>query len=54
MYQMRFFFIVFGFFVLAFSNAFYALNGANQTYADQLLYVFNITIRKSDTSTFND
>ena len=50
---MRFFFIVFACFVFAFANAFYALNGASVGYGSQLLYVFNITIRKSE-SDFSD
>lgn len=51
---MRFFYVVFFFFVIAFANAFYALVGDSQSYIDQLLYVYNVTLRKSDTSTFND
>ena len=51
---MRTFFVVFFFFIVSFGNAFYALNGAEVGYVDQILYVFSITIRKSDTSTFGD
>ena len=51
---MRTFFVVFFAFIVSFGNAFYALNGAELGYVDQILYVFSITIRKSDTSTFGD
>ena len=51
---MRFFFVVFFCFVFAFSNAFYALNGASVNIVDSLLYVFNVTLRKADTSIFNE
>ncbi len=51
---MRYFFIVFTFFIFAFANAFYALNGAHAGYSDQLLYVFNITIRKAEMVNLED
>ena len=54
MYLMRFFFIVFFCFIFTFASAFYAFTGGDMTYADQILFVFNITIRKSDTTWFHD
>jgi hypothetical protein len=48
-YEMRFFFILFFCFIIAFSTAFYALLEANHGWSSQLWYVFNITIRKSET-----
>ena len=47
-YLMRFFFVVLFCFVIAFATAFYALMEANNGWASQLWFVFNITIRKSD------
>lgn len=54
MYLMRFFFVVFTFFILAFSSAFYAFTGGRHGFLEQAHFVFNITIRKSDTSWFDD
>ena len=53
MYLMRFFFIVFFCFIITFSSAFYAFTGGEMTYSEQILFVFNITIRKSDTTWFS-
>ena len=53
MYLMRFFFIVFFCFIITFSSAFYAFTGGEMTYSEQILFVFNITIRKSDTAWFS-
>ena len=53
-HQMRYFFIVFFLFILSLGNAFYALNGAELSYVNQVLYVFMITIRKSETGTFGE
>ena len=52
MYQMRYFFVVFFCFIFTFSSAFYALTGGQQNYLQSALFVFDITIRKSDTSWF--
>ena len=49
MYEMRYFFFVFFCFVIAFSTSFYALTEANEGWFSQLWFVFNITIRKSET-----
>ena len=54
MYQMRFFFVVFFCFIFTFASAFYALTGGDFTYLEQFMFVFNITIRKSDTSWFSE
>ena len=54
MYQMRYFFFVFFCFVFTFASAFYAFTGGNISYSEQILFVFNITIRKSDTAWFAD
>ena len=53
MYLMRFFFVVFACFVLTFACAFYAFTGG-QDLADKILFVFFITIRKSNTDFFED
>ena len=53
MRQMRFFFVVFFCFLFTFASAFYALTGGSMTYSEVSLFVFNITIRKSDTSWFD-
>ena len=53
MYLMRFFFIVFFCFIITFSSAFYAFTGGEMSYSEQILFVFNITIRKSDTAWFS-
>lgn len=49
---MRFFFIVFFCFIFSFASAFYAFTGGEMSYGEQILFVFNITIRKSDTTWF--
>lgn len=54
MHQMRFFFIVFFCFILTFSCSFYAFTGGQRDYLEQIGFVFNITIRKSDTSWFSE
>ena len=53
MYQMRFFFVLFFCFIITFSSAFYAFTGGQTSYSEQILFVFNITIRKSDTTWFS-
>ena len=53
MYLMRFFFVVFFCFVFTFACAFYAFSGGEDL-ADKVLFVFFITIRKSDTSEFEN
>ena len=52
MYLMRYFFIVFFAFLFTFASAFYAFTGGINSYGRSLLFVFNITTRKSDTSWF--
>ena len=54
MYLMRYFFIVFFAFLFTFASAFYAFMGGQETYSKAILFVFNITVRKSDTSWFSE
>lgn len=54
MHQMRYFFIVFFCFIFCFSASFYAFTGGQRDYIEQIGFVFNITIRKSDTSWFSE
>ena len=53
MYQMRFFFVVFACFVFTFACAFYAFAGG-ENLGDQVLFVFNITIRKAKNDWFSN
>ena len=53
-YQMRYFFVVFASLIFTFSGAFYAFNGGQKGYHEQMHFVFNITIGKSDTSWFSE
>ena len=54
MHQMRYFFVVFFCFVVTFASSFYAFTGGDIDYMAQVLFVFNITIRKSDTTWFEE
>ncbi len=54
MYLMRYFFVVFSCFIITFASAFYAFTGGESGFIEQAHFVFNITIRKSDTSWFDD
>ena len=53
MFLMRYFFVVFFCFIFTFASAFYAFSGG-QDIGAQILFVFFITIRKSDTAWFED
>ena len=55
MFQMRFFFVVFGFFVLAFTNAFYALSDTKESgFTQNLMLTYFITMRKADTQAMSE
>jgi hypothetical protein len=52
---MRFFFVVFGFIVLAFTNSFYALSDTEGGgFLDNLMMTYFITMRKADTHALNE